>query len=178
LQRVVVNGVPTTMLVDWSQVAVAPDPVQPDAFVALMPFAAIGTWAAWEPGTTMDLTFGAGNWSWLRMDALQWAYLSADACAHQPAPGAQQPQSLLTTDYDYGGYSGVDGAPLLPDVTVFPGTPVSYVRGLSNTFSFERWQLRTRGFLPSMLWNACPGSANVTPNFTGFLGARFTWQLQ
>lgn len=178
MTRVVINGVPTNMSADWSQVVAVPDPVMPDTFVALMPLNSISSWAQWEPDLGMDLVFGIGNWNQLTMSALEWAYLSPDACAHQPAPGGSAPESLLTTDFDYGPYTGVAGTPLFPDATYFAGSPQSFVSGLTNSFSLERWQLRTRGFFPSMLWNGCPGSSSVTHNFTGFLAARFTYTIQ
>lgn len=178
LTRVVIQGVPTNMVADWSQVVTVPDPVQPATFLALMPLSAVGTWAQWDPDPGMDLIFGAGNWSRVAMNALDWAYISPDPCAHQGAPGTAAPQSLLTTNYDYGGYTGMAGAPLFPDVTYFVADGQSYVGGLVNSWSLERWELRARGFFPSMLWNACPSSSAVTHNFTGFLGARFTYQIQ
>jgi len=178
LTRVVINGVPTNMFADWGQVVAVPDPSLPDTFLAIMPLSAVSTWAEWDPDVIMNMTFGAGNWDRMRMSAVDWAYLSPDACAHQPAAGSLTPESLLTSDYDYGPYSGVPGVPLFPGATMSFGSNLSYVQGLGGSgFTRERWQLRTRGFFPNMLWNACPGSLSITPNFSGFLGARFTYQI-
>lgn len=177
--RLYVNGSPTNMLVDWSQIATLPDPAQSDAFLAIMPLSAVETWAVWQPDIFMDAQFGVGNWTRVRMEATDWAYLSPDACAHQPAAGAAAPQSLLTSNYDFGAYTGVAGSPLFPGATQFGGSPVSYVEGLGQWafYTNETWQLRTRGFWTNELWNACPGSANVTPNFTGYLGVRIRFSL-
>jgi len=174
--RVFLGGVPTNMHADWSQVATAPDPTIPNTFVAVMPLGAVSSWAFWEPDLGMDMTFGVGNWQQLALSAVDWAYVTPDPCAHLPAPGAGAPLSLLTTDFDYGPYTGQPGAPLFAGATYCPGAPQSFVSGLTNTWSLERWQLRTRGFFPTDLWNACPGPVGITPSFSGFLGVRFTVQ--
>lgn len=176
--RVVVNGTPTNMLVDWSQVSAVPDPTQTDAFLAVMPVSAVSAWAAWEPDPIMDLSFGQGNWGRLTLTAVDWAYVTPTACAHLPPAGGSAPLSLLTTDYDYGPYTGAMGLPLFAGASYFLANNQSVVSGLANTFDLERWQLRTRGFFLSDFWNACPGPAGLTPSFTGFVGARFTYSIQ
>ena len=176
--RVVVNGQPTNMLVDWSQVSAVPDPSQVDTFLAVMPVSAVSTWAAWEPDAIMDLSFGQGNWGRLVLPAVDWAYVTPTACAHLPPAGSSAPLSLLTTDYDYGPYTGAMGLPLFAGASYFLANNQSVVSGLSNTFDLERWQLRTRGFFLNELWNACTGPAGLTPSFTGFVGARFTYSIQ
>lgn len=182
--RVALPGGPTNMWVNWNQVSTAPA-AQPDSFLAIIPMSAIETWAFWEPDETMNLTFGAGNWSQLVFTADEWAYLSPDACAHAPAAGAASPLSLLTSDYDSGSYSGLPGLPLFAGASYFlplawpPNGPNS-VGGLMNmsTFNLERWQLRTRGFFPNDAWNACPPNGAITPNFSGLLAVRFTFSVQ
>ena len=86
--RVALPGGPTNMWVNWNQVSTAPA-AQPDSFLAIIPMSAIETWAFWEPDETMNLTFGAGNWSQLVFTADEWAYLSPDACA-RPRPGLRR----------------------------------------------------------------------------------------
>jgi len=176
--RVLAQGAPTNMLVDWQQISAAPDATDPRTFLAVMPVAAVSTWAVWEPDPLMDMTFGPGNWKRLRMEAPDWAYLTPETCAHRPAAGAAAPQSLLTSDDDYGPYAGVLGVPMSPVASYFVGGAHSVVSGLTNSFSLERWQLRTRGFLPSTQWNACAPSSSVTPNFSGFVGVRFSYSIQ
>lgn len=173
--RVVLPTGPTNMLVDWSQVTAVPD-AQSNAFVAIMPISAVSTWAFWEPDEVMDLSYGPGGWQQLSLNAYEWAYLSPDACAHQPAPGNAAPISLLTSDYDSGSYSGVPGFSLFPGALFFVGNAPQIVGGLMNmsSFSLERWQLRTRGFFSSDAWNACAPNGTITPNFTGVIGVRFT----
>ncbi|MEC7725129.1 MAG: hypothetical protein VYD05_06430 [Planctomycetota bacterium] len=176
--RVVVNGVPTNMTANWNQVSAVPDPTQPDTFLAVMPISAVSTWAAWEPDAIMDLSFGQGNWGRLILSAVDWAYVTPAACAHLPPVGGSAPLSLLTTDYDYGPYTGAMGQPLFVGASYFVASNQSVVSGLANTFDMERWQLRTRGFFPSDRWNACTGPAGVTPSFAGFIGARFAYSIQ
>ena len=182
LNRVMINAQPTNMVANWAQIVALPDSSQPNTFLALMPLSVLSTWAEWDPDQIMDFQFGSGSWSRMRMTASAWAYLSPDACAHQPALGATHPQSLLTSDFDNGPYSGVAGSPLFASVsagaTVFPSSSASIVEGLTgSSFSRERWQLRTRGFFPSMVWNACPNATTITPTFSGFIGVRFTYQV-
>ena len=172
--RVIVGGSPTNMIADWGQVVAVPD--GGNSFLLLAPLSSLPTWAEWEPDLFMDSQFGSGNWSRLRLAATEWAYLSADPCAHQPAAGAVAPLSLLTSSYDFGAYTGVAGTALFPDATLFPGAQNSFVEGLPG-WTFERWQLRTRGFFLSDLWNACPASSTVTPNFTGFVAVRFVFSV-
>jgi len=62
VSRVVLPSGPTNMWADWAQVATVPDPALPDTFLAVMPLSSVSSWAFWEPDTSMDLTFGAGNW--------------------------------------------------------------------------------------------------------------------
>ena len=176
--RVFLGGVPTNMHADWSQVATAPDPTIPNTFVAVMPLGAVSSWAFWEPDLSMDMTFGVGNWQQLALSAVDWAYVTPTACAHLPPTGASAPLSLLTTDYDYGPYTGAMGLPLFAGASYFLANNQSVVSGLANTFDMERWQLRTRGFFLNDLWNACPGPAGLTPSFTGFVGARFHYWVQ
>jgi len=178
--RVVIGGVPTNLLADWSAVAVAPDATTPNAFIALMPLSVVSSWAWFEPGLTMDFRFGAGNWLRCRMTATDWAYLSPDPCAHMPGnfggvPHAA-PLSLLTSNYDYGAYYGSVGMPHvpIPNVTLFPQTGASYVEGLGFNLAVETWQLRTRGWSWTNQWNGCQ-SSSLTPTFGGFLAARFTF---
>ena len=182
--RVVLPTGPTNMWVNWNQVSIAPA-VQSDSFLAIMPLSAVPTWAFWEPDETMNLTYGAGNWSQVVMTANEWAYLSADPCAHLPAAGNVEPLSMLTSDYDSGPYSGVPGVPLFPGMSyhlpvAWPPNSPHVVGGLMNmsTFNLERWQLRTRGFFPSDAWNACAPNGTITPNFSGLLAARFTFSVQ
>jgi hypothetical protein len=180
LQRVMINAQPTNMVANWAQVLAVPDSSQPNTFLALMPLSVLSTWAEWDPDQIMDLQFGGGNWSRMSMTASAWAYLSPDVCAHQPALGATHPESLLTSDFDNGPYIGVQGGPLFASAgaTVFSSSTASIVGGLTgSSFSRERWQLRTRGFFPSMLWNACPNAGSITPTFSGFIGVRFTYQV-
>ena len=182
LNRVMINSQPTNMVANWAQIVALPDSSQPNTFLALMPLSVLSTWAEWDPDQIMDFQFGSGNWNRMSMTASAWAYLSPDVCAHQPALGATHPQSLLTSDFDNGPYSGVFGSPLFASVsagaTVFPSSSASIVEGLTgSSFSRERWQLRTRGFFPSMVWNACPNATTITPTFSGFIGVRFTYQV-
>jgi hypothetical protein len=176
--RVLANGAPTNLLVDWRQVSAVPDVTAPRTFLVVMPLTAVSAWAVWEPDPVMDLTFGAGNWKRLSMTAEDWAYLTPDTCAHRPAAGAAAPRSLLTSDDDFGPYAGVLGVPMSPIASYFVGGTQSVVSGLLNSFSLERWQVRTRGFFPSTQWNACAPASSVTPNFSGFLGARFSYAIQ
>lgn len=176
--RVLANGAPTNLLVDWQQVSAVPDVAEPQTFVVVMPLAAVSTWAVWEPDPVMDMAFGPGNWKRLSMRAEDWAYLTPDTCAHRPAAGAAAPRSLLTSDDDYGPYAGVFGVSMSPVASYFVGGAESVVSGLVHSFSLERWQLRTRGFFPGAQWNACTPTSSVTPSFTGFVGARFSYTIQ
>ena len=179
--RVFIGGVPTNLRLNLSSTSVAPDVAAANAFYALMPFTN-GTpcfdFAVFDSDLTMWY-YGPGNWLRCTMVATHWAYLSNDACAHQPAPGTAAPQSVLMSDFDYGPYSGMPGAPNQPwpGATVFNGSVWSFCHGLSN-LTEERWQLRTRGFWTNQPWNACPPNGSVTPNFSGWLIARFTFSFQ
>jgi len=178
INPIVIGGVQTNATFDWSQVIAVPDATMPDTFLALMPLSAVSSWASWEGQFVMDTVFGSGNWSRLQMNAVSWAYLSPDPCAHQPGPGTGMPTpaSLLTTDYDYGPYNPVYGYSLFQDATAFQGSNESFVAGLTGTNAFiqERWQLRTRAFFGTA-WNGCTPS--LTPSFSGFLLARFSYQI-
>lgn len=182
--RVILNGVPTNLRVDWSVISVTPDSLVGNAFLGFLPLNQLSSWASFEPSLTMDSNFGAGNWLRCRMEATDWAYLSAQSCAHLAGSNAgvpyAAPLSLLTSSYDSGAYSGVFGQPNFPiaDATLFGGNQVSVVQGLNNTFTLERWQLRTRGFWLDDLWNGCAGSSSPTPNFSGWLAARFEFTFQ
>lgn len=179
--RVILGGMPSNLLLDLSTTPVVLDGTATDAFFALIPVAqgvsSFG-FAAFDGDVSMNFIFGTGNWLRCTMVATHWAVLSNDACAHLPAPGALAPLSQLTTDYDYGVYTGMPGAANLPwaGATMFSGNYQSFCRGLPS-FSQERWQLRTRGYFPNDLWNACPGSLSVTPNFSGWVLARFTFSF-
>ena len=183
-QRVFLNGTPTNLLLDFANAAFAPDPTTNDAFLLLAPLSEFSGgssgFAAFEAVPIMDLNFGAGNWLRCTMTATDWAYLSADACAHQAAFGSIQPLSLLTSDFDSGAYTGLPGLPNvpIPGSTLFSQASTSTLSGLETSLSFERWQLRTRGFALNDLWNACPPSSTVTANFGGFLAARYTFSFQ
>lgn len=178
--RVILGGTPSNLLLDLSATPVALDGAATDAFFALIPVVNGGSYnfgfATFDGDVSMNLAFGTGNWLRCTMVATHWAVLSNDACAHLPPPGALAPKSQLTSDYDYGVYTGVPGAANLPwaGATMFTGNFQSYCRGLPS-WSQERWQLRTRGYNLNELWNACPGSFSVTPNFSGWVLARFTF---
>ena len=184
--RIIINGQPTNLHTDWSFVAVAPDASAPNAFIALMPLSAISNWASFEAVQSMDLSYGAGNWLRCGMMATDWAYLSGDACAHVAGSNGGTPYaaplSQLTSSFDTGPYTGAVGNANfpIPSASLFVGgvTPVNYITGLGGgEWDFERWQLRTRGFFPNDLWNGCAPSNNVTPNFSGFPAARFTFSF-
>ena len=182
-QRVVLNGVETNLHVDWVGTSAVVDPLNPQAFLILMPLELLTSWSRFESKTSMDFNYGPGNWLRCRMTATDWGYLSGDPCAHLPGSNAgfpyPLPLSLLTSTYDAGAYLGSVGAPHfpIPDFTLFDQTPVSFVQGLDNDWSFESWQLRTRGFWPNDLWNGCAPSVDVTPNFSGWLVARFEFSF-
>ena len=183
--RIFIGGVPSNLWLDLSSTAVVLDPAASDAFYALMPFTngqVSFNFAVFEDVSTMNLSYGAGNWLRCTMVATHWAYLSNDACAHQPAPGTAAPQSMLWSDHDYGFDPGIPGTPNQPwpGATLFSGSTWSVIRGLSPPPPFpgpERWQLRTRGFLTTDRWNACPPGTSIGPNFTGWLLARFTFSF-
>lgn len=181
--RVVLGGVPSNLLLDLSATVTAPDAAAADAFFALMPVSNGGSssfdFAVFDGDASMNVSFGSGNWLRCTMVATQWAYLSNDACAHQPPLGTAAPLSLLTSNYDYGTYFGMPGAPHTPwpNATLFGGTYLSFCQGLPS-WSQERWQLRTRGWGANEAWNACPPNQTVTPNFGGWLVARFTFSFQ
>ena len=184
--RVFIGTVPTNLSLDLSSTIVALDPAGGNAFFALMPFG-IGQYgfnfAIFDSVPTMNFTYGTGNWLQCIMSATHWAYLSNDACAHQPAPGTTAPQSALTSSFDHGGYYGVPGTPNLP----WPGATMFTGSGWSSTVSGvyfdpfhitqEGWALFTRSYTAQVAWNACPGTS-VTPNFSGWLLARFAFSFQ
>ncbi|MFK7742917.1 MAG: hypothetical protein AB8H80_21575 [Planctomycetota bacterium] len=168
---------PTNVRADWSMVAALPDTTTPNTFIVLLPIQDLAQWVRWTPDQSMNSAFGIGNWSRLRMEALEWAYLSPDPCAHQPGPGFGQPVSLLTSSYDAGFVMGNLGAPLFPGATRFPGlTGVSMVEG-NPGWTEESWQLRARGFQLNDYWNACANTGQLTPTFTGWLAARITYTV-
>lgn len=179
LQRVFINGTPSNLHADWTGVSVVAYPFAPDTFLALMPLSSLSGWLSFESSLSMDFSYGQGNWLRCRMTATDWAYLSPDPCAHLPGNNGgvayALPLSLLTSNYDNGAYVGSVGAPHMPvaGATLFSALPTSIVQGLGNHWAFETWELRTRGFWPNDLWNGCAGSPNVTPNFSGWLVARF-----
>ena len=70
-----------------------------------------GGFAIFDDTTTMNFSYGSGNWLRCTMTATDWAYISDDICAHQAPAGYSQPQSLLTTNFDYGPYSPAAGTP-------------------------------------------------------------------
>lgn len=182
--RVFFNGTPTNLLLDLSSTLIAFDASASSAFYAVMPLSTLnggggaGCFATWDPGMLMDILYGPGAWLRCRMEATAWAYLTDEGCAHAAGPAYGAPLSLLTTDFDFGPYAGIVGAPFqpFPNSTLFFGNYASHVMGLGNTFTQERWQLRTRGWDPLNQWNAC-GAAGVTPEFAGFLVAHFTIQF-
>ena len=177
--RVVLGGVPSNLQFNLGTTVVAPDASASNAFFALIPITngqnSLG-FAVFDGDIQMNSLFGTGNWLRCRMFATDWAYLSTAVCAQQPALGGSAPLSLLTTDYDYGPYTGRPGIPRTPwpDATLFTGSSQSFCQGLPS-FSQERWQLRTRGFATNDAWNACPPNLQVTQNFSGWLIARFTF---
>jgi hypothetical protein len=180
--RVYLGGVPTNLSLDLSMTAVVPDPTQPDAFLALMPLSTVvgfgNGFAAFDGTFVMNQSFGTGNWLRCTMTAVEWAYISDSACAHAPGPGYSAPLSLLTTDYDYGAYQGVVGTPFLPwpNASYFVGSFQSQVGGYGSGLTPEHWQLRTRGWNTTDLWNGCgPSPSSVTPTFPGWLVARFAY---
>jgi hypothetical protein len=178
--RVSIHGNPTNLMVDWRNVTVIADPVETNVFVVLMPLHALSSWATFESALTMDTEYGAGNWLRCRMRATDWAYLSADPDAMSPGDNAgtpyEAPMSLLTTSHELGPYDGVPGRPDQPvaGAVHFAGSAATCLDGLEDTRATECWQLRTRGHFATDLWNGCPGQAATTPNFTGWLVARFT----
>ena len=181
--RVILGGTPSNLLLDLSTTAVALDGTATNAFFALLPVVNGSSYnfgfAVFDSDWSMNMAFGTGTWLRCTMVATHWAVLSNDACAHQPPPGALAPLSLLTSDFDYGIYTGEPGAANLPwpGATMFTGGFQSVCRGLPG-LSLERWQLRARGYNTNELWNACPSSASVTPNFSGWVLARFTFSFQ
>ncbi|MCB9876639.1 MAG: hypothetical protein H6835_03465 [Planctomycetes bacterium] len=169
-QRVMVGTTPSNLRADWAQVVALPDPLQADAFLVVMPLSAVSSFVVFDSDMRMDWLFGSGSWSRCHMTATEWAYLSPDACAHQPGALGLGPLSLLTTDYDYGGYYGQQGQPLFADATWFPAAGASALSGLPGYYD-ERWQLRVRGWSGNA-WNGCT-PASLTPQFSGWLGVRF-----
>lgn len=176
LQRVYVGPTPTNVQVDWSLGVAVPDATLPDTFLLLLPIGQLDQWARWDPDAAVDSFFGAGNWLRCRMTAVQWAYLSPDTCAHQPAAGNAAPLSLLTTSYDFGAYWGSPGTPLLPGATLFNQNMISTIDGSSHPWIPEWWQLRSSAFFFEP-WNACPNGLPYAPNFTGWLAVRFSYQF-
>jgi len=177
--RVVLGGVPSNLQFNLGGTVVALDASAGNAFFALIPISNGQTaldFAVFDGDTEMNFLFGVGSWLRCRMFATDWAYLSTAVCAQQPALGGSAPLSLLTTDFDYGPYSGRPGTPQTPwpDATLFQADGQSFCQGLPS-LSQERWQLRTRGFGLNDAWNACPLNQGVTQNFSGWLIARFTF---
>ena len=180
--RVSIGGTPTNLSADWSRIVFAPDPLQLDAFLALMPLSEVsvggGGFAVIDSDFYMDSMYGVGNWLRCTLTATDYAYISDMPCAHLAGPGYAAPQALLTSDYDYGPYTGVAGTPYspFPNGTRFGGNFQSFLNGQGlPSFHRERWQLRTRGWNPTDLWNGCGANVNITANFSGFLLARFTF---
>jgi hypothetical protein len=182
--RIFIAGMPSNLSLYLSSTPTVLDPAASDAFFALMPFTYGQTsfpFAVFDADLTMNSLYGSGNYLRCTMFASHWAYLTNDACAHQPALGAAAPQSLLTTDYDWGFYGGVPGTPNQPwpGATMFTGgsyPAASYCQGLPTGFSPARWQLRTRGWFTNDAWNACP-IGTPFPNFSGWLLVRFTFSF-
>src|SRR5262245_46083011 len=180
--RILIGGAATNLVLNLSSTSVVLDPTAGNAFYALMPFTngQYGfNFAVFDDTYTMNSYYGSGNWLRCTMVATHWAYLTNDACAHQPAPGTTAPQSMLWSTFDYGPNPGVPGTPgqPWPGATMFVGSPWSIITGLSVPFTPERWMLRTRGFGLTDLWNACPPNGSVAPNFSGWLLARFTFSF-
>lgn len=176
--RVFVGATPTNLVLDLSQSVMVADPLLPNAVLVLMPIQ--GSWlsfATFDSSFVMNSTFGAGGWLRCSMTALEFAYVTDTMCAHAAPPGDLAPRALLTTDWDFGPYTGLLGTPFfpLPNSTFFPTAPFATVSGLDQTFTQEHFQLRTRGFFATDLWNGCPGASTVTPTFSGFLVARFSY---
>ena len=175
--RVVLGGVPTNLHIDFSNVFWSQDISTPGAFYAVLPLSEVGAFMAFDPVVAMDFTFGAGSWLRCHMVATEWAYFATSPCAHQPGSSYTAPQSLLTTDYDFGPYTGVQGAPHTPLVywTRFGRHPQAYLQGLDSSWNREHWQLRTRGWDATDEWNGCgPSPGSVTPTFSGWIAVRFT----
>jgi hypothetical protein len=176
VNRVTLAGMPTNLWWDNGAGVIVSASTSGTA-ILLMPLDSLPRFAAWEPAQSMDLSFGQGNWTQVGFQALRWAYLSPDACAHQAAAGQSTPLSLLTTDFDYGPYPGMPGNVGIPfaGATMYQGHPIlSYIQGQGqSSWTFERWQLRTSGSFPAMPWNACPQTGLVSPNFTGFVAVEF-----
>tara|TARA_R110002094_G_scaffold37760_2_gene50606 strand:+ start:2042 stop:2446 length:405 start_codon:yes stop_codon:yes gene_type:complete len=130
----------------------------------------------------MDPTIGPGNLLRCRMKTTDRAYISCNPCVHAQGNNAgvpyAGPMSLLTSNFDFGPYSGSPGLPHFPilDATLFGQNQNSYIEGLgnTNTFALESRQLCTRGFQVNDLWNACPAQTTPTTLFSGHLAARFT----
>jgi len=174
--RVFISGLPTNVSVDFSNVLWSSDVTAPDAFFALMPISELYGFAVFDPGEAMDIVYGAGNWLRCRMEATEWGYNTTSACAHRAPSGSTVagPMSLLTSTYDFGPYDGVVGSAHwpAPNWTRFPGNRHSFVEGLGESFTREHWQLRTRGFQLSEVWNDCT-PASLTPTFQGWIAIRF-----
>jgi len=185
-QRVTLNGTPTNLLADWSNVFFLTSSVGPNGFHVILPLAEVrggsGGPFVFEGDARMDALYGAGAWSRCTMRAEEWWYLSSDRCLHRPAPGAAAPESLLTTDFDYGTYTGIGGRRatiyywwmsfrgLSDPQAVISGARVGGLGPAAN----ERWQLRVHGSSPSNSWNACPGGA-PTPTAPGWIAVYFTF---
>ena len=179
--RIVIGGMPSNLLLNLSSTSVVSDPAAPSAFYALMPVQQFHfNFAVFDADLTMNVTYGSGNWLRCTMVATHWAYLSNDACAHQPAPGTTAPQSILMSDFDWGGWPVMPGTPNQPwpGATLFTGgIPFSVLQGAIPGMVQERWQLRTTNFWLQP-WNACPPNGTITANFSGWLIARFTFSFQ
>jgi hypothetical protein len=180
--RVFILGTPTNLRVDWSMVISVPDPVIPNSFYSVIPIGPFGSlpgFNVWDGDVTMDLAFGAGNWMRCTMRAEEWAYVTDAACAHVPGPGLPAPMSVLMSSFDWGDFDGSLGIPHYPwpNSTRFPTSILSSVIRGAYGFNTESWQLRTRGFFSSEIWNGCGPSLGVTPTFSGFVVARFSFNF-
>lgn len=159
------------------------DSLAPNTFVAVMPLTALRSWAAVESKPTMDDEYGAGNWLRCRMNATQLAYLSANPCAlllgNDAGKPYAAPMSLLTSNQWQGPCTGVPGQPddPIPGAAMFVGTEASSIEGPGNTWATESWQLRTRGYRATDLWNGCAGQSKPSPNFSGWLVGRITFDF-
>ena len=177
--RVFLGPTPTNLVLDLSQSVMVADPLLINAVYVLMPIqGSYLSFATFDSTLVMNSTFGTGGWMRCNMTALEFAYITDTACAHTAASGQTAPLALVTTDYDFGPYSGLAGTPFVPfpNSTLFPA-PFATVSGLGQTFTQEHFQLRTRGFQLNELWNGCPGPATVNPTFTGFLVVRFSYDF-
>jgi hypothetical protein len=167
--RLHLGGVPTNLHLDWTSAVAVPYTQAPDNFVVLMPLSALAQWAQFEGPFSMNWTYGQNNWLQCSMVAEAWSYLSLTPCAHQAPAGQSTPLSLLTTNFDFGSYSGSPGLPFLPDATLFFSNGQSYMT--TSGLGMNNWELRTSDFFGSP-WNSCSGGG-----FGGWLLARFSYSF-